>query len=51
MSGIVSGLTLDRLPTDDHVLLAVALVLADAADQDGNNVYPSVSLVGWLHHT
>ena len=45
MSGYVVGLTLRRLPVDDHGLLLVALALADQADGAGNGVYPSVDLV------
>lgn len=48
MSGKVSGLVLDHLPGDDHVQLVVALVLADAADHDGQNVRPSVARIARL---
>ena len=48
MSGLVVGLTLAHLPTDSHSLLSVALVLADQADQRGENVFPSVPLVAVL---
>lgn len=39
------GLTLRRLPVNDHGLLLVALALAEQADSEGNGIYPSVDLV------
>lgn len=48
MSGFVSGMTLQHLPTDDHSTLAVALVLADQADQEGGKIFPSIAFVAAL---
>jgi hypothetical protein len=45
MSGYVVGLTLRRLPVEDHGQLLVALALAEQSDSEGNGVYPSVDLV------
>lgn len=48
MSGLVMGLILDRYPRTDHTGLIIALVLGDAADQDGSNVRPSVRRIAKL---
>lgn len=48
MAGIIVGMTLERLPARNHLVLAVAVALADAADQDGSNVYPAVVRVARL---
>lgn len=48
MSGLVVGLTLQHLPGDSHTHLAVALVLADQADQQGGNIYPSIATIAAL---
>jgi hypothetical protein len=48
MAGILVGMTLERLPARNHLVLAVAIVLADAADADGSNIYPSVARVARL---
>lgn len=45
MSGLIVGLTLRRLPSDDHGTLLVALALAEQADSDGESIFPSVDLV------
>ena len=45
MSGKISGLCWDLdLP---HNQLIVLLAMADHADHDGNNVFPSLRLVSW----
>lgn len=48
MAGILVGLALERLPARNHLVLAVAIVLADAADADGSNIFPSVARVARL---
>lgn len=48
MSGFVTGLVLAYLPFEDHAATLVAIVLGDAADDDGMNVYPSVPRVARL---
>lgn len=48
MAGILVGLTLERFPARDSQELCVALTLADAADVDGSNVFPSVARVARL---
>lgn len=48
MAGIIVGLTLEHLPARNHLVLSVAVVLAEAADQDGANVYPAVARVARL---
>lgn len=48
MAGILVGMTLERLVARNHLVLAVAIVLADAADPDGGNIYPSVARVARL---
>lgn len=45
MSGLIVGLTFRRLPVDDHPMLLVALALAEQADSEGRNIFPSVDLV------
>lgn len=45
MSGLLVGMTFRRLPTNDHPLLLVALALAEQADSEGKNVFPSVDLL------
>lgn len=45
MSGLIVGMTFRRLPTVDHALLLVALALAEQADSEGKNIFPSVDLV------
>lgn len=48
MSGLITGLVLEHFPAESATDLCVALVLADAADHDGTNVYPSVGRVARL---
>lgn len=48
MAGILVGMTLERLPARNHLVLAVAIALADAADPDGGNIYPSVARLARL---
>jgi len=48
MAGIITGLIIERLPTADHIAFTVAIVLGDAADADGGNVYPSVPRIARL---
>jgi hypothetical protein len=48
MAGNVTGLILTNYPARSSQDLVVALVLGDAADQDGGNVYPSIRRVAAL---
>lgn len=48
MSAKITGLVLERFPAHTSTNFAVALVLADAADHDGSNVYPSVARIALL---
>jgi len=48
MSGLVTGLVLAHLPGEDHSATLVAIVLADAAEDDGMNIYPAVPRIAAL---
>ena len=51
MSALITGMVLERFPARDLAHFTVALVLADAADHDGGNVYPSMTRIGALSRT
>ena len=51
MSGLLVGLVLEHLPATDAQQLAVAVVLADAADHDGSHIFPSVARVARFART
>jgi hypothetical protein len=51
MSAKILGLVLEHWPSDDHTSLAIAIVLADAADPDGSNVRPAVDRIAALSRT
>lgn len=51
MSALVFGTVLERFPARDAQQLAIALVLADAADHDGTHIFPSVARVAKLART
>lgn len=48
MSAKLVGLALEHFPARSASDLTIALVLADAADHDGRNVYPSVARIAAL---
>lgn len=48
MSAKLVGLVLERFPSRNSIDFAVAIVLADAADHDGGNIFPSVARVSKL---
>lgn len=48
MAAVIVGLVLERWPGRDSLSMLIAVVLADAADPDGGNIYPSVKRVAHL---
>ena len=45
MAALLIGQVLERWPVRDPLQMLIAVILADAADPDGSNVYPSVGRV------
>jgi len=48
MAAILVGQVLERWPGRESLQMLIAVILADAADPDGSNVYPSVGRVARL---